>query len=445
MFFICEEFARLGFCIIGLVCLVFFGGPILIAIGITYLVAAGNHDRENRLSAYNSRVDLWTNQYSQTFAASSFQFTTVDPASPSAPTNTSYTIGLWLTGSASNVGFNGVQDGNKDGYKQYPAFKFEGNPVWVSGGKGYVLTAVNAKGIKTTVTITNLPAVAQATYTKSDMNCISPGDCDYYSYGSSSYINCLSKPYCYETCNSYYGTYSSGVCYFPAVLDSICFRVADTDSGYKLDTNSNISTSPGCDYNTKFSPGIYVPLQKSDWFATFKSSMDPFIYLAVNTGGSYAFGASTAQNAGTGVGLLIAGIIFWALVVLAIYLCARHQRNQRNQTYTDTEVYVVQQPQVVYIQQQPQKVYLQQQQPQQYYYAQSPQSPVPPYSPPPAQQVAPQQQQYYGAPASPQQPQYYPAPASGVGPAPAYSRHPSAEPPGAIQGQVYQPPPPPAQ
>jgi hypothetical protein len=56
-----RDFFELQRKVVGCVCCIFFGGPVLIVIGIIILAGAGQKTRENAISSYNTAVSTWTN------------------------------------------------------------------------------------------------------------------------------------------------------------------------------------------------------------------------------------------------------------------------------------------------------------------------------------------------------------------------------------------------
>ncbi|KAI9349428.1 hypothetical protein DFJ73DRAFT_833505 [Zopfochytrium polystomum] len=337
MFGFFEDLLELGTCVCGLIFTFFCVGPILIAVGIVYLILASNRDRENALTAYNNVVNDWNNQYLSAFSGATFTFSPGGAASVS------------LGWSKSGTGYQGITDPDKDGVPQYAAAAYASAPVSTSPWRTYSLIATAPNGYTTNLTIPRGSVIEYATVTqsKSSLNCRMPSDCD--SYSGSSYTGCIQKQDCYSLCSTYMGTMNGESCSYPAVLDALCIRVKDSGTGMVLDSQNSRYSDIGCFYENKFSVGIYTPLVRSKVYSTYsmadfragmyqipngvlvRESNDPYIYASWSTQGSYTFGTSTKTKLTIGISTLIAGVILTILIIFLIWCivksCSKKKRS----------------------------------------------------------------------------------------------------------------------
>ncbi|KAJ3013231.1 hypothetical protein HKX48_005860 [Thoreauomyces humboldtii] len=411
------------------VCCICFAGPVLVIVGIIFLTSAASDSRGHEINQYNAAINAWMGTDSIPFSRSSFVVSGVplDMRSPQG-----------------NPALDG--DSSVEQFVPYVAVadSSTGQVSRQSSGQ-YSITVLDASGSPSIMSV-NIPGTQTSIVTKQTMNCRlgQAGECP-GATTSSSYKNCIARPFCSSTCASLNGQLNTatGSCSVPMYLASVCLRVDRNMGGqYTVDTSSSISPNVGCYYeNNGFQPGVYTngfaPTSMLTKFEI-RSDDDPLIALSKITSGSYTFGLTKASKITIGIVLLVLGILITLCVCAGVAFALNRLGHlvapQINKPAATIAVVASQQqvapypvfqagyvPQPGYPQQlqqgypsqpqpgyapqlytQPQQ-YANQPQPQQQHYQQQYQQPYPQQqSPQPHYQ---QQQQYQQQPRQPEQPQ----------------------------------------
>ncbi|KAJ3040194.1 hypothetical protein HDV00_011290 [Rhizophlyctis rosea] len=374
-------------------------GPVLVIVGIVFLVSASTHSREKKIAQYNDAVQQWTTSIRTPFSQATFGMTYPTPAQPMVP-QTSPSKGMMT-----------VTDSDTSQIQDYtPLFFGAGSAVPFSPNGSYVITTVNANGVAGWFKF-DVPPEITKTVSQTTMRCRTSYDCNARTQKTTDYNNCIAKPYCSTVCSGTYGGWldnSETLCSYYSTLRSICLQVADGGAGvgYKLATATSLTNNKlGCDYSNGFEPATYVPSISAGNPSSLSSFVlrqagDPYITLQAVTSGTGAFGLSTGQKAGMGAGLLIAGIVWMILLCVVLFLIVRcFKRTVETATGKVSNAVVVPVVNTVPMQEYQPNPYVQQQtpQPQPYPHQQQPYAQQ-------EQQSYPQQQQPYAQ----QQQQPYP-------------------------------------
>ena len=299
----------------------------LLVVGGMFLSMAAIPTRENNIRSFNQQVEKWKNQVYPSFSSSS---ASVAPGSPPGPAQV-------LT---KTKPVDSLKDQNLNDLTNYDNFKvtYKKKISFASNSIVFDLrlngtTNVSVSGIDWSKTVSK----GASTFSP---NCREVTECDSI-YDDHKYENCMDRPLCSNECARLYnGTWSGSVCTATSYIQSLCFTAEYDDAQIlKLSgvasagspASASLSETKGCFYDTADSmfdiqpqsPAKYGPKPVSpiNLDIEIRHRDDPFILAQRLTKGTLDFGLSQAQNAGIGLGLLIAGLLIYVMMCGCVYLC----------------------------------------------------------------------------------------------------------------------------
>jgi len=302
------------------ICCLLCTGPILIIVGIVFLVGSGTDTRTANISQYNSAVVAWQNSFRQQYVGAAFSLL-----------------------QSSNINLSIAVDTSPDPFSdsdpsimKYDAYKFRiPNPLWpnplswtVNGPSSkwnFNFYSSNVNGSGSSFSSTSVPLMTETSYSASSLGC---------NFDSSS------SNYCPTVCHNKGGDWDSGVdlCYVEQQLSSFCTKVSlNGNSAWIPDTTyGGIGCNP---LNSWYPENYQYHSYTSDWayfdtcYTTIRSAHDPYVAAAYLTDGTYNFGLTTTQKFIIGVSLLsvgIADVVIMGLVVFGIWKCCRRDRHHHH-------------------------------------------------------------------------------------------------------------------
>jgi len=297
----------------GCMCCLICVGPILVVLGLVFLLSATSDTRGDLINEYNVAVDAWTDTHRANFEKALFRFGN----STNGP----------LSFMKQDTSADTLNDHDKDihtyNYLKYTAVLSDAitPKPWLANSKGSLVFWPADTNSSRSVPFTDNPTLMSDTiYTAKDLQC-SPST----STTSSGSTDCNSA------CNQKGGTwnYATSICTVHSYLSQYCLKV---DNNWNP---SNIYGGLGCTPSTSWSTSTYVHTFNPTIIAftgtvTVRSANDPYIVAEHLTGGSLNFGLTRAQKAEIGIILIITGGAFLLPVVLITYFVVRYYKRKHH-------------------------------------------------------------------------------------------------------------------
>eukprot|EP00128_Syssomonas_multiformis_P010645 Colp12_sorted_trinity150504_noHs@20203 len=305
--------------VVGCLCFIFFIGPILMIVGIVFLISAGQHIREDNVAAYNNLALMWET------------------------TNQANVLNSTVTSGVTSFNLRTYGDALLDGrpndfvpYNRSVYYQYLPQP----------LTSITINGVQVSL---NLPAMKTMVMDKGDMDCCDYNECTYSSKSCRS--RCSGKAYCSDVCNSYRGSYSGGICRATVYLQSACVSVLDWKNVKLGNVNTGVFNSGGCYYEARvqyasnsppFEIGSYSPNPPgATMMVEVRDARDPFIFASYATDGTYDFGLTSGQKVAIGIPLIATGAVITLIVIVIIMkvtkMCCFGLRTYRPATVITTQ------------------------------------------------------------------------------------------------------------
>ncbi|KAK3238159.1 hypothetical protein CYMTET_51808 [Cymbomonas tetramitiformis] len=304
-----DQIGELGEKIVGCACCLLSIGPILIIVGIVFLVMAANDPRSGEVSDYNAIVKNWEGQNYEKFKKAYC----ADESNCDFSVIMSHTDGNFSGTAAKSTAVTALADDNDD-YDTYT------QALWFTGAVSYTVD----KAQTTTISISN--SVSNTTVNVDLVQCRkviteSSSSKDYYRTIRWESLSDFSfNADCGEPCDSSQDLaigsrdncngYSYGFLY-NAKSEGEC----DDDDGCGTTTGTTTCTSD----EMKLFP-LYGSHTASTTF-TVRSNTDPYYYAGDDTSCSYDFGLTAGEAFMIGSSCLVIGIGFSAAVGVVIFKC----------------------------------------------------------------------------------------------------------------------------
>ncbi|KAK3270251.1 hypothetical protein CYMTET_21342 [Cymbomonas tetramitiformis] len=306
-----DEIWELGQKIVGCACCLLFIGPILIIVGIVFLVMAANDPRSGEVSDYNAIVKNWEGQNYEKFKKAYC----ADESNCDFSVIMSHTDGNFSGTAAKSTAVTALADDNDD-YDTYT------QALWFTGAVSYTVD----KAQTTTISISN--SVSNTTVNVDLVQCRKWESLSDFSFNADCGEPCDSSQDLAigsrDNCNGY--SYEH---LWNAETDDEC----DDDDGCGTTTGTTTCTS---DEMKEF------PLSGSHTASTtftVRSNTDPYYYAGDDTSCSYDFGLTAGEAFAIGLSCLVIGIGFCAAWGVAIYCLINRNRNDKKNAYKADEPY----------------------------------------------------------------------------------------------------------